>query len=370
MYLLASCAAACIHHENCSTILCNGIMMAHGRQHAAVRIGRTFLRAPRPCESSRVMVVPNPLEHHSFDDTMAAPDEIPSRPSTAASITASLFSGNPVVIFAPQVIAGSNLNVLPRPNALVQDNLRRAQSAGAILSQRKLLSQSPPTRPQSGRRPRGSTVSQHALSVVEASPTGFHRGFQAGLIPTSWRPMPKGPARTGRSRLLKPTDSLLAPSLAHVRTSPMPVVQQFPGQPRTQNAGAELVGQRLRHSEAKEVEVTGQPQGDVANMLEAVLMSPEIMPAMSPSISERFELARESLLEQQRLLCDSLAVIRVAKLTDKTAKASLCISNGSQTTPTAACVQEQASRQACQRHKPRPHSGGQKCGLVRLSGGG
>ena len=310
-------------------------MMAHGRQKAAVRLGRTYLRAPGALQA----VVPDPLEHHSFDDTMAAPaDEIPSRPSTAAS----LFSGNPVVIFAPQSIAGSNLNARPRLNTLVQreqDNLRRAQSAGAILSQRKLLSQSPPTRPQSGRRPRGSTVSQHALSVVEASPSGFHRGFQAGLVPTSWRPMPKGPARTGWSRLarptVRPTDNLLAPGLAHVRTSPTPLVQQFPGQPRTQNAGAEVVGQRLRHPEAKKVEVTGQLQG-VANKgaEREVLMSPEIMPAMSPSISERFEVAREGLLEQQRLLGDSLAVIRVAKRTDKTAIASLYISNGSQTTPT------------------------------------
>lgn len=314
--------------------------MAHGRQHAAaVRLGRTYLRAPGALQ----VVVPDPLEHDSFDDAMAAPaDEIPSRPSTAAS----LFSGNPVVIFAPQSIAGSNLNARPRLNTLVQreqDNLRRAQSAGAILSQRKLLSQSPPTRPQSGRRPRGSTVSQHALSVVEASPTWFHRGFQAGLIPTSWRPMPKGPARTGWSRLarptVRPTDNLLAPGLAHVRTSPTPLVQQFPGQPRTQNAVAEVrhvvVGQRVRHPEAKKVDVTGQPQGVVNKGAEReVLISPEILPAMSPSISERFEVARESLLEQQRLLGDSLAVIRVAKRTDKTAVASLCISNGSQTTPT------------------------------------
>ena len=129
--------------------------MAHGRQHAAaVRLGRTYLRAPGALQ----VVVPDPLEHDSFDDAMAAPaDEIPSRPSTAAS----LFSGNPVVIFAPQSIAGSNLNARPRLNTLVQreqDNLRRAQSAGAILSQRKLLSQSPPTRPQSGRRPRGSNM--------------------------------------------------------------------------------------------------------------------------------------------------------------------------------------------------------------------
>ena len=151
--------------------------------------------------------------------------------------------------------------------------------------------------------------------------------------------MPKGPARTGWSRLarptVRPTDNLLAPGLAHVRTSPTPLVQQFPGQPRTQNAGAEVVGQRLRHPEAKKVEVTGQLQG-VANKgaEREVLMSPEIMPAMSPSISERFEVAREGLLEQQRLLGDSLAVIRVAKRTDKTAIASLYISNGSQTTPT------------------------------------
>ncbi len=54
--------------------------MAHGRQHAAaVRLGRTYLRAPGALQ----VVVPDPLEHDSFDDAMAAPaDEIPSRPST------------------------------------------------------------------------------------------------------------------------------------------------------------------------------------------------------------------------------------------------------------------------------------------------
>ncbi len=189
------------------------------RQHAAVRLGRSYMRSPSSFVNDTMLA---PADDNPNTLAMAVSDA--KRVADAHIISASLFSGN-AVVFAPPPIASCNLKTLAPQR---ERHLRISQSEGAILSRSKVL---PPARPQQ-------------LSHVETTPSG------TGLIPTSWYPLARGPIRTGWSSSPRPTSRVLAPGLVHVRTSPpgMAALQQLPGQPRTHVAVAEVIGQRPRSS--------------------------------------------------------------------------------------------------------------------------